>query len=274
MLTVPATTMNQTLFNLPFSTETPEEAHAVRQSTTSYAELLSLLQFHATPSTRVEPIRFQHLRLRRGQRAYRIGHQLESLFVVRFGSLKVISRDDAGEEKVQAFAMKGDLLGADGIHQQAHVSEAVALSDCDLVVVPFRRFRELSRSSPELELAMYGFLSREICRERKISGMLSRLGAEARVARFLAQVAVRHAALGFSEKSFELRMTRQEIGSYLGTTLETVSRALTGLDRIGLIRVDNRNIIILDLPALAKLRRIPPSKCPLPPTAGQNDAAR
>lgn len=229
-------------------------------ATTTFMELLDLLQIPARHPIRIEPAPYQHLKLRRGEKAHRIGHPFDALFVVRCGEMKIISQDEAGEEKVQAFAMKGDLIGSDGIHGRNHVSEAVALSDCELVVVPFRRVRELTQLAPDLDMALYAFLSREIDGQRKLSGMLAGLGAEARVARFLAQLADRYAALGYSQRAFELRMTRQEISSYLGTTVETVSRAFTGLHKMGLIRVDNRRIDILDIDSMAKLRRIPSPK--------------
>lgn len=229
------------------------------RQTTSYAELLALLHFSMTPTMRGETTEFQHLRVPRGHKAIRVGQPFMSMFAVRSGFLKIESVDEQGEEKVLAFPMRGDLLGTDGIHSKQHLSQAVALSDCELVIVPFHRLQQLARSCPELELAIYGFLSRELCHERKMSSMLAKLGAEARVARFLANTAQRHSALGFSGKSFELRMTRFDIGSYLGITVETVSRTLTALEKLGYIAVNARLITILDPDALAKLRRIPPS---------------
>lgn len=244
-------------------------APGLSKRTTSYPELLALLGFQMTASPLSEPMEFQHLRLRRGQKAFRLGQPFESMLAVRSGFLKVVSIDTSGEEKVQCFPMKGDLLGADGFHSRKHVSEAIALSDCELVVVPFLRLRELSRACPELEMAIYGFLSREICRERKMTTMLAKLGAEARVARFLVATARRYAALGYSGQAFELRMTRQDIGSYLGTTLETVSRTLTALEKLEYISVDNRLIVIHQPDTLAALRRIPPSLGRPPPAAAK-----
>jgi CRP/FNR family transcriptional regulator len=80
------------------------------------------------------------------------------------------------------------------------------------------------------------------------------------VARFLISLADRFAAMGYSSKLFNLRMTRHEIGSYLGLTLETVSRTLSAFNEIGLITVDQRTIGIKDPEALKTLRRLPPSR--------------
>lgn len=98
--------------------------------------------------------------------------------------------------------------------------------------------------------------------------MLAKIGAEARVARFLVAVSSSYASLGFSKSSFELKMTRQDVASYLGTTMETVSRTLTALEKLGYIEVDYRLITIHVPEALEKLRRIPAS------TAGTQRFAR
>jgi CRP/FNR family transcriptional regulator len=94
---------------------------------------------------------------------------------------------------------------------------------------------------------MYGVLSRELMREQAMIGVLGGLSAEARVARFLVTLAERLAAMGYSSKLFNLRMTRQEIGSYLGLTLESISRTLSALNEIGLITVDQRTVGIKDV---------------------------
>jgi CRP/FNR family transcriptional regulator len=155
--------------------------------------------------------------------------------------------------------MKGDMFGVDGIHTKRYMSESVALSNCDLILVPFKKFTQLGRSHIEFEHSMYNVMSRELVREQAMVSMLGALSAEARVARFLVSLSERFAEMGYSSKLFNLRMTRHEIGSYLGLTLETVSRTLSAFNEIGLISVDQRSIGIKDIDALRTLRRLPPS---------------
>jgi CRP/FNR family transcriptional regulator len=171
--------------------------------------------------------------------------------------------DEAGNEQVMSFPMKGDLFGIDGIHTHQYTSEAVALSSCDIVLVPFKKFAAMGRAHADLETAIYSVMSRELMREQAMVGMLGSLCAEARVARFLVSLSERFSALGYSGKEFNLRMTRHEIGSYLGLTLETVSRTLSAFNEIGLISVDQRAIAVNDLHALKTLRRLPPSRARL-----------
>jgi CRP/FNR family transcriptional regulator, anaerobic regulatory protein len=156
--------------------------------------------------------------------------------------------------------MKGDLFGVDGIHGRRYESEAVALTNCDVILVPFKKFTALGKAHPELEAAIYGVMSRELIREQSMVTMLGSLSAEARVARFLVTLSERFSELGYSGKQFNLRMTRHEIGSYLGLTLETVSRTLSAFNEMGLVGVDQRSIDIKDFNALKTMRRLPPSR--------------
>jgi CRP/FNR family transcriptional regulator len=203
---------------------------------------------------------FSTFAFKAGQRVHTIGQTFDTLYLVNSGFLKTVLIDEYGNEQVLSFPMKGDLLGIDGIHSQHHASEAVALSDCDIILIPYKVFAALGRSHAELEHAMFSVLSRELVREQIMIGMLSALSAEAKVARFLTNLGERFSMLGYSGKSFNLRMTRHEIGSYLGLTLETVSRTLSAFNEMGLIQVDQREITLLDTNALKTLRRLPPAK--------------
>ncbi len=223
-------------------------------------EVCDLLHIPATNLSPSDELLFQHVQFKQGQRVHTIGQAFDTLFVVNSGFLKTVLIDEFGNEQVLSFPMKGDMMGVDGIHTRHYASEAVALSDCDLVLLPFRKLAALGRAHTELENLLYGVMSRELVREQTMIGMLGALSAEARVARFLVNLADRFAAMGYSSKLFNLRMTRHEIGSYLGLTLETVSRTLSAFNEVGLISVDQRTIGIKDAEALKNLRRLPPSR--------------
>lgn len=222
-------------------------------------ELCELLRIPPVSSVGDEELLFQHVQFKTGQRIHTIGQPFDTLYIVHSGFLKTVLIDEFGNEQVLSFPMKGDLFGVDGIHTRRYASEAVALSNCDLILLPFKKFTALGRTHPELEHAMYSVMSRELVREQAMVSMLGALSAEARVARFLVSLAERFGEMGYSSKVFNLRMTRHEIGSYLGLTLETVSRTLSAFNEIGLISVDQRSICIKDAEALRTLRRLPPS---------------
>jgi CRP/FNR family transcriptional regulator len=222
-------------------------------------ELCDLLRIPAATAVADEEFLFQHVQFKTGQRIHTIGQPFDTLYIVHSGFLKTVLIDEFGNEQVLSFPMKGDLFGVDGIHTRRYASEAVALSNCDLILLPFKKFTALGRAHVELEHAMYSVMSRELVREQSMVSMLGALSAEARVARFLVSLSERFAEMGYSSKLFNLRMTRHEIGSYLGLTLETVSRTLSAFNEIGLITVDQRSIGIKDVDALKTLRRLPPS---------------
>lgn len=222
-------------------------------------ELCDVLRIpHVTAHTD-EELLFQHVQFKTGQRVHTIGQPFDTLYIVHSGFLKTVLIDEFGNEQVLSFPMKGDLFGVDGIHTKRYASEAVALSNCDLILLPFKKLTTLGRMHVEFEHAMYSVMSRELVREQAMVSMLGALSAEARVARFLVSLSERYAEMGYSSKLFNLRMTRHEIGSYLGLTLETVSRTLSAFNEIGYITVDQRSIGIKDTEALRTLRRLPPS---------------
>ncbi len=225
----------------------------------SLADICNLLRLPTCASIDSDETLFQHVQFKAGQRIHTIGQPFEMLYIVNSGFLKTVMIDDSGNEQVLSFPMKGDLFGIDGIHAKQYTSEAVALSACDVILVPFKKLTAMGRAHAELETAIYGVMCRELTREQAMISMLGSLSAEARVARFLATLGDRFSEMGYSGKQFNLRMTRQEIGSYLGLTLETVSRTLSAFNEIGLITVDQRAIELKDVQMLRTLRRLSPS---------------
>jgi CRP/FNR family transcriptional regulator len=223
-------------------------------------DVCDLLRIPASSSLADEEFQFQHVQFRAGQRIHTIGQPFEMLYIVYSGFLKTVLIDESGSEQVLSFPMKGDLFGIDGIHAKQYTTETVALSNCDIILVPFKTLAGLGRIHCDLETAIYGVMSRELVREQGMVSSLGSLSAEARVARFLVFLSERFTEMGYSGKQFNLRMTRQEIGNYLGLTLETVSRTLSAFNAIGLISVDQRAIAVNDFNALRTLRRLPPSR--------------
>lgn len=226
----------------------------------SLQDICELLHIPVGTSVANDVTVFQHVQFKAGQRIYTIGQPFDMLYIVNSGFLKTVMIDVSGSEQVLSFPMKGDLFGVDGIHTAHYASESVALTNCDIILVPFKKFTAIGRTHAELETAIYGVMSGELIREHAMLNMLGSLSAEARVARFLMSLSDRFTEMGYSGKQFNLRMTRQEIGSYLGLTLETVSRTLSAFNEIGLISVDQRAIEIKDVQTLTTLRRLPPSR--------------
>lgn len=198
-------------------------------------------------------ISFPVRRLKAGEYLVRAGDRFDSLYVVRCGFCKTVRVDEAGNEVVLALPMGGETVGLDGVDTGRYTADVIALDTTHVAVVSFARLVDLARKHPVVERALFRAFSRELGREHRMIWLLSMLSAEARVATFLLDLSERFGRLGYSRTEFELRMTRQEIGSYLGLKLETVSRTFSALAAANLLAVDRRSVTVRDL---AGLRRI------------------
>ena len=193
---------------------------------------------------RLEEIVKRKRPLKRGDYLYRAGGALQSLFAVRTGFLKSCVLHDDGREQVAGFHMMGELLGMDAIGSGKHLCDAIALENSDLCEIPFDELEHLSRDIPALQQHFHRIMSREIARDYGVMLLLGSMRAEERLAAFLLNLSQRFAARGYSPTRFNLRMTREEIGSYLGLKLETISRAFSHFQNEGLISVQNKSIEI------------------------------
>ena len=199
---------------------------------------------------RVDQLVTSRRKLRRGADLYRAGQPLAALYAIRSGFMKSCVLHDDGREQVAGFHMAGDLLGLDAIGGGSHTCDTVALEDTEVCEIPFSYLEKLSRELPSLQQQLHRIMSREIVRDYGVMLLLGSMSAEERLAAFLLNLSQRFAARGYSPSEFRLRMTREEIGSYLGLKLETVSRAFSGFQDRGLAAVRQKHVRILDFPGL------------------------
>ena len=187
---------------------------------------------------------------KRGAYLYRAGEHFQSIYAVRTGFFKTATLLNDGREQVTGFHMMGEIIGMDAISTDIHPCDAIALEDSEICEIHFSQLEQLSRNIPTLQRHLHRILSREIVRDHGIMLLLGSMKAEERLAAFLLNLSQRFAARGYSSSSFNLRMTREEIGSYLGLKLETVSRTFSKFQKDGLINVQNKYIELRDLVAL------------------------
>ncbi len=192
-------------------------------------------------------------RVARGAALYRNGDSFDSLYAVRSGSFKSVGVSRAGQEKVTGLHLSGEMMGLDAINSRVHGYDAIALEDSEVCVVPYTRLTQLALRVPELQASLLRILSGDISRDQGLMLLLGGMDAQQRLAAFLLSLSKRYQRLGYAATRFSLRMTREEIGSYLGLTLETVSRLFSRLHREGLLSVHQREIELKDM---AKLREL------------------
>ncbi len=191
--------------------------------------------------------------VKRGEYLFRTGSDFTSIYAIRGGFFKTSVLHDDGREHVTGFHMMGDIMGLDAISNEYHVCDAVALETSEICEIPFEKLSELSMIMPVLHQNLHRIMSREIAFDHEIMLMLGKMRAEERLAAFLLNLSQRFSARGYSAASFQLRMTREEIGSYLGLKLETVSRIFSKFQEEGLIAVQKKLIELKDANALKRL---------------------
>lgn len=192
-------------------------------------------------------------RIKRGTSLFHNGEKFTSLYAIRTGFFKTSVTTEDGRDQVTGFQMAGEIIGLDGIVNDQHTCDATALEDAEVCVMPFHRIEEISREVNALQHHVHKVMSREIVREHGVMLLLGSMRAEERLAAFLLNLVQRLQARGFSKSELILRMTREEIGSYLGMKLETVSRTFSKFSDDGVIDVKQRHICILDANALKKI---------------------
>ena len=223
-------------------------------------ELAAMLGFTIDVPAGMAEVEFPVRRLQPGETLCRAGDEFEALYVVRSGFLKTVSLDGAGNEQVLAFPMRGDAIGVDGFDRGHYTADAIALESCHVIIVPFVRIAALAHRVPGIERVIYAIFNRELVHRQSMVRLLGMLNAEARVAAFLLDLSERSGRLGCSKSSFVLRMTRQELGSYLGIKLETVSRALSAFAAAGVMDVSRREVVLNDLEGLRRKLESPSAK--------------
>ncbi len=193
------------------------------------------------------------LQLKRGQHVYEAGEKFKYLYAVRSGCCKTVILDAQGNEQVTGFHLPGDLLGMDGINDDAYICEAIALENSQVCAIPLTGLEGLSADLPGISHQVFRILSKGIVQELQAKLLLAQMTAEQRLAAFLVNLSERYAARGFSSRQFHLRMKREEIGNFLGHQLETVSRLFSKFAAQGLITVKSKDIEIKDLNAIKGL---------------------
>jgi CRP/FNR family transcriptional regulator len=192
-------------------------------------------------------------RIKRGTALFSNGDRFTSLFAVRSGFFKTCVTTADGRDQVTGFQMTGEIIGLDGIVNDHHSCDAIALEDAEVCVMPFDQVEELSREFTTLQHHVHKIMSREIVRDHSVMLLLGSMRAEERLAAFLLNLVQRLHARGFSQSEVILRMTREEIGSYLGMKLETVSRTFSKFVDEGIIEVKQRYVQIKDTDGLKRI---------------------
>jgi len=194
--------------------------------------------------------------LQKNEHLYREGDGFRSVYAVRSGTLKAYKTTDDGREQVTGFYFPGEILGMDGISNNQHASSARALETAAICEIPFTSLEKLSAMMPSLQRHFFQLMSREITEDQQLITLLSKNSADERVASLMVSISSRNARRKLSATQFRLPMSRVDIGNYLGLTVETVSRVFSRMQKLGILHVDNKEIKVMDTPALQKMANL------------------
>jgi CRP/FNR family transcriptional regulator len=198
--------------------------------------------------------------LEQGETLFRAGQALASLYVAREGAFKTVATNRDGDEQVIGFHLPGELMGLDALGRGEHACEAEALTRATVCEIPLGQLEHVCSQVPALQHQLLRIIGQGINRDQGHMEMLGRRHANERMALFLHGLSERYKLLGRPADMFMLPMSREDIASYLGMVIETVSRTLTKLQDDGIIAVRGRQLKILDAVRLDALVHPPADK--------------
>ena len=231
----------------------PRARHEVSCSSCNLREMCLPAGLCAEDMQRMEHVVYARRRVKRGEALFNAGDAFNAVYAVRVGFFKSSVVDREGREQVTGFFMGGELLGMDGVGTGTYNGAAIALEDSEVCVMPFALVEEMAREVPALQRHLHSVLSREIVRDHGVMMLLGSMRAEERLATFLLNLSRRFTRRGYSASDFHLRMTREDLGSYLGLKLETVSRLFSKFQEDGLLEVNQKHVRIRNSEALEGL---------------------
>ncbi len=231
----------------------PVTADSMRCSTCMLSALCLPLGMPEPELNKLDDLIQERIRLKKGSVLFHLSDPVDAVYALRSGSLKTQLEDAIGQIQITGFLLPGEIAGMDGLLNNTHVSHAIALEDSEVCVMRLDDFDQLSTQLPLLQTQLRRLMSKEINRSHSIMMTLGALRSEQRLAAFLLNMSDRLTALGYSPYEFILRMSREEIGNFLGLTLETVSRLFSRFAREELLEIQQREVKLLNLPALHQL---------------------
>ncbi len=204
-------------------------------------------------SERMDSVVLGRVSLHKGESLYQPGDPVNAIYAIRVGTLKTQVATQDGRVQIVGFHLPGELIGLESLVSTRQMSQAIALEDARLCRVNLPALRTLAGNLPSLHNNLLRLLATEVQHDHAMLAILGVLNAEERLVSFLLDLSLRLSARGFSANEFQLRMTREEIGSYLGLKLETISRLFSRLSDAGLITIRHRHVKLIDMTGLHEI---------------------
>jgi CRP-like cAMP-binding protein len=189
----------------------------------------------------------------KGSRIFREGERSEALFIVSTGCVKLAQTSGSGKEHVLRFLFQGDFFGQSSLlTEKHHYADAEAVEETHICRLARRDLLPLLERNSSMAFQFMLALNERLQEADEWAGAMHLYDVEARLAKLLLH---RKEAppQGSTSSVIRLPAAKKELAAWLGTTPETLSRKLAGLERAGIVTVDRRLVRILDEDGLRKL---------------------
>ncbi len=187
------------------------------------------------------------------QAIFKCGDKYTAVYAVRSGSIKSFCIDNDGREQVTGFYLPGEIFGWDGLAENYYQNTAVALETTSVCEIPYNQLELLAATIPSINRHIMQMVGKEIAADQRLIALLAANSAHQRLASLLLSISDRLAQQKLSSTRFRLPMSRGEISNYLGLTVETVSRAFSHFQRAGYLKVNKKEIELVDKQRLEQL---------------------
>ncbi|GMG93156.1 helix-turn-helix domain-containing protein [Cupriavidus metallidurans] len=183
--------------------------------------------------------------LQAGETLFRQDQPVRAVYPLRHGGIKRMYESALGWRQLTGFMLPGDVAGLEPNDAPQFGTSAIALQASECCVVPLETAKRCEED-PAVHAALLALLHRDALRQRELLVTIGSMKAAQRLAMLLLDQAAEHRRRGTDGGEVMLAMTRNDIASYLGLTLETVSRLLSRFASVGLITVRHRQLRIVD----------------------------
>ena len=213
-------------------------------STCSLRSLCVPLSIEEEDLNKLDQLVKQRKKIKKNEYLYHQGDRFDSIFAIRTGFFKTVVTSPDGLDRILSFSMSGELLGLDGFSNNAYQSNSVALEDSEVCIINQSDIYKLSSFFQPLQYYLQKILSSEIVRENNLLMVISHLNAEDKILAFLLNLGQRFKQRNYAEDHFYLRMSREDLGSYLNLKTETISRAFKKLEMRNILEVNHKHVKI------------------------------
>lgn len=181
------------------------------------------------------------------------GTSVEGIFFIEKGNVKVVTNFGTPSEKILRLAGEGMILGHRALHADIYAFSAIAITSTEISFLPMSVFKNLIVGNPRLALFMMDFLCDELRDAEDRMKNLLELDPKKKIAKILVKVRGNFGFLKGSKTKLGFKLSRNVIANMAGTTYETVIRTLSQFEKDGLVKLEGKDIHIINEDSLRVL---------------------